>query len=110
MKEATSELNSTVIVVIIVGAVIAFFFSVVWPMFNSDVSNTADCSKAVCDTDVGEDGKVSCNNGKLRCPYKGYVIVFERINRRYYFNSNSNGVFVCIYSYYMCIFKLFECI
>ncbi|MBR1414160.1 MAG: hypothetical protein IJ574_05800 [Bacilli bacterium] len=73
MKEATGELNSTVIVVIIVGLVIAFFFSVVWPMIDRDVSDTADCSKAVCGTDVGDDGKVDCKNGNktIRCPYKG---------------------------------------
>ena len=32
MKEATGELNSTLIVVIIVAALAALFYTVIWPM------------------------------------------------------------------------------
>ncbi len=49
MKEATGELNMTVIVVISVGILSAFFFSFIWPMINSNFQATAQCNKAVCD-------------------------------------------------------------
>ena len=58
MKEATGELNMTVITIIAIGAVIAFFW-VMWPgiqeSINSMWKNTVDC------TDFNGDGK--CDNG-----------------------------------------------
>ncbi len=32
MKEATGELNLTIIVVMAVGALMAFFYTLIWPM------------------------------------------------------------------------------
>ena len=48
MKEATGELNMTVIIVITIGALSAFFFSVIWPKLNSNLKQNASCSDAVC--------------------------------------------------------------
>ena len=48
MKEATGELNSTVIVVISVGILSAFFFTVLWPMIHNNFKKNVDCDKAIC--------------------------------------------------------------
>ncbi len=74
MKEATGELNTTLIVVMIVGAVLAFFTLVIWPMLKNDMGNNSDCSKAVCGNNV-ENGRVECkvpgSTNTIWCPYKG---------------------------------------
>lgn len=41
MKEATGELNMTVITIIAIGAVIAFFW-VMWPKIQKSINNTWD--------------------------------------------------------------------
>ena len=41
MKEATGELNMTVITIIAIGAVIAFFW-VMWPKIQDTINNTWD--------------------------------------------------------------------
>ena len=85
MKEATGELNMTVFVVIAVGILTAFFFTVVWPMMRSSQNRVANCNVAVCDPGTYDNGQVSCvifkkdNNGrltneikdKIKCPWKG---------------------------------------
>lgn len=60
MKEATGELNATVIVVITIAILSTFFFTVIWPMLNSNLKSNTRCSDAYCP-------KV---NGKLRCKDK----------------------------------------
>ena len=39
MKEATGELNMTVVTIIAIGAIIAFFW-VMWPQIKNTISNT----------------------------------------------------------------------
>ncbi len=41
MKEATGELNMTVVTIIAIGAVIAFFW-VMWPKIQETINNTWD--------------------------------------------------------------------
>lgn len=48
MKEATGELNMTVIAVVAIAAVGAFFTIVIWPRIKSSLSNSTDCANAVC--------------------------------------------------------------
>ena len=62
MKEATGELNVTVIVAISVGILSAFFFGVIWPMINKNFQSETSCKKATCDcsSDARADGKCEC--------------------------------------------------
>ena len=75
MKEATGELNGTLIVVITVGLLSTFFFTVLWPILKNNLHSNTKCSDAVCEPCVK--GKV-CKTVKcvykdqaLECPYKG---------------------------------------
>lgn len=76
MKEATGELNGTLIVVIAIAALSAIFFTVIWPMLRQDLKDQAKCSTAVCDRGVDKDGMVYCYAPKKKsdviyCPYRG---------------------------------------
>ncbi len=79
MKEATGELNATLIVVIAIAALAALFFTIIWPMIKDDMKNNSNCSNAICNPGIikGETG-VQCywktKNGEPRpivCPYTG---------------------------------------
>lgn len=80
MKEATGELNATLVVVITVGILSVFFFTVIWPILKNNLNSNSKCSNAVCPK--CENGvkckSVSCtykdkkgNEAKITCPYKG---------------------------------------
>lgn len=80
MREATGELNMTVIVVIAVAGLVAFFSMFVFPNITKTVGNQQNCSDAVCGKVKGEgdcgDKYVQCNaprnqSVKFCCPYKG---------------------------------------
>lgn len=77
MKEATAELNSTVIVVISIGVLMTFFFSYLWPMIHNNFKKQADCNRASCDcnktTRDAHGGKCWCTIDDLEfeCSYKG---------------------------------------
>lgn len=77
MKEATGELNMTVITVVAIAAVAAFFYAVVWPGIKGSISGNMKCSSAygcTCSEDTctckgyyGDDGKavdetITCDN------------------------------------------------
>lgn len=75
MKEATGELNGTLIVVITVGILSTFFFTVIWPMLKNNLHSSTKCSDAVCEPcpkgSVCETVKCEYNGQTLQCPYKG---------------------------------------
>ncbi len=88
MKETTGELNLTLIVVMAVGVLVAFFYFVIWPFLNTNFMSNSMCSKAVCDNPCGQgSGTNVCNeaighlveckvkNGTddvtIMCPWKG---------------------------------------
>lgn len=79
MKEATGELNSTVIVVLTIGLLSTFFFTVIWPMLRNNMKSNTNCTKAICPKCTSGDCKtVECtytdkNGSKISvtCPYKG---------------------------------------
>ncbi|MBR5662966.1 MAG: hypothetical protein IKX00_04940 [Bacilli bacterium] len=80
MKEATGELNATLVVVITVGILSTFFFTVIWPLLKNNLHSNTRCSDAVCKKcDNGVSCKeVECSykdkSGKehiITCPYKG---------------------------------------
>ena len=61
MKEATGELNTTVIVLTLVGLLSALFFYTVWPMIRSNFVSNTNCSKAICEP---------CSGGTNTCKTK----------------------------------------
>lgn len=81
MREASGDLNLTVIVVVAVAGLMAFFSMTLWPMIKGNMQKDADCSDAVCDKswtcDGKTTGKICCHNAKdasgtkFACPYKG---------------------------------------
>ena len=61
MKEATGELNLTLITVVAIAAVAAIFYTVVWPIIRENITNNTKCPSAYC---YGP-----CVNGKQECSY-----------------------------------------
>ena len=59
MKEATGELNMTVITVVAIAAVGAFFYAFVWPSIKNSISNSTKCADAICPS--------NCTTGKCVC-------------------------------------------
>lgn len=73
MKEATGELNATVIVVVAIGVLSAFFFTTIWPQMRGNHIRNTRCADAICEAKANEDGMVNCKyeDISLTCPYKG---------------------------------------
>ena len=60
MKEATGELNMTVVTVVAIAAVAAFFFAFIWPSIQTNILNSTKCASAQnCD----------CNGNTCKCIY-----------------------------------------
>ncbi len=60
MKEATGELNMTVVTVVAIAAVAAFFYAFVWPSIKTNILNSTKCSSV---TDC------SCTGKTCKCTY-----------------------------------------
>lgn len=79
MKEATGELNMTVITVVAIVAVGAFFYAIIWPRISNSLSKNTRCSDAVCNSceNRGSDqvctGCVDSDNNEINgtCTFKG---------------------------------------
>ncbi len=74
MREATGELNITLVIVTLVGALVVFFYAVIWPRIDNDQTYQMKCSRATCKTDIDADGMVSCEDEDgttFKCKYKG---------------------------------------
>ena len=79
MKEATGELNMTVVIVIAVGVLAAFFYTIIWPNLKGSFIASSKCSDAVCNPKTLNDGMVTCEyykNGQkqgesFKCVWKG---------------------------------------
>ena len=77
MKEATGELNMTVVTVVAIAAVGAFFYAFVWPGIRRSIDRNAKCANAICDegctADTCECTYISDDNGGTEtvwCPNK----------------------------------------
>lgn len=71
MKEATGELNLTVIVVIIVALLSTFFFSFLWPRIRTQFRHDMRCDDAICicpETD--SNGKCTYTGTTVECYFK----------------------------------------
>ena len=71
MKEATGELNMTVIVAIAVGILAAFFYTIIWPSLKANFNSNARCAKAVCYCKIKGQGNVCRSQGIAKCHIKG---------------------------------------
>lgn len=80
MKEATGELNMTVITVVAIAAVAAFFYAFVWPAIKNSINSSQKCASAICDCKANEK-TCSCYYCKddncdttedIKCPNKEY--------------------------------------
>ena len=78
MKEATGELDMTLVVAIIVGLLASFFYFSIWPKIGE--SQNTDCARAVCKKEtLNKDGFVRCKvknqdgteENDVLCKYKG---------------------------------------
>lgn len=75
MKEATGELNMTVITVVAVAAIAAFFTMLVWPSVKNSLMASTICANGHNYTQgtVGSDGYVKCGtlqaNNTFTCEY-----------------------------------------
>ena len=81
MKEATGELNMTVIAIVAIAAIGAFFYAVIWPKVKGNIENSTKCANAVCSncgTKPGKNGIRKCTNcytpkgdeGPFECTYE----------------------------------------
>lgn len=77
MKEATGELNMTVITVVAIAAVAAFFYAFVWPNIKGSINRSQKCSNAInCDCSAGGstcpceycEGEDCSNPETINCP------------------------------------------
>ena len=77
MKETTGELNTTVVVVLAVGVLMAFFYYTLWPLLKENFNKSSQCSKAICDScPSGKCETVRCHSKnnpseEFECVYKG---------------------------------------
>ena len=52
MKEATGELNMTVVTVVAIAAVAAFFYAFIWPGIQQSITSSTNCASSyACDSD-----------------------------------------------------------
>ena len=61
MKEATGELNMTVVTVVAIAAIAAFFYAFVWPAIKSSINSSTKCADAICPE--------ACTTGVCECVY-----------------------------------------
>lgn len=76
MKEATGELNSSVLVFMAVALLAAFFFSVIWPNIRSGFLKDESCANAICDPGFNNNLSANCyapgdTSHIFECPYRG---------------------------------------
>ena len=77
MKEASGELNMTVVVVIAVASLAAFFYTIIWPLIKDNMNSNTKCSRAICECKAScrNTGYATCHvkgsSRNFRCPWKG---------------------------------------
>ena len=81
MKEATGELNMTVVTVVAIAAVAAFFYAFVWPSIKNSIIASTNCASAQCSQcTTKNDGSSKCtacyygekfDQGPITCTFQG---------------------------------------
>ena len=74
MKEATGELNMTVVTVVAIAAVAAFFYAFIWPGIKTSIAAQSICANGqnYSSGTSGQAGYVNCgvpNGGQYTCQY-----------------------------------------
>ena len=77
MEESTGELNNSIVVVLAVGVLIAFFYYTIWPIIKESFDKTSRCSKAICEP---------CKNANHKCEFVSC-----------YLKENPSDIFECVY-------------
>ncbi|NLD20706.1 MAG: hypothetical protein GX663_10805 [Clostridiales bacterium] len=64
MKEATGELNLTVITVIAIAAIAAIFYAFVWPALKDRMAKSTCAAECGCETNIAsyDSGECECSN------------------------------------------------
>lgn len=79
MKEATGELNMTVVTIVAIAALVAFFYLVIWPTIQRGMSLTTACTSAggaAMTTTLDDGSTITCtkntaNSGtNAQCTYR----------------------------------------
>lgn len=78
MKEATGELNMTVVTVVAIAAVAAFFYAFVWPSIQNSIKASTNCASAQCTECQESNGVQKCqcyygenfDQGPITCTFK----------------------------------------
>lgn len=80
MKEATGELNMTVVTIVAIAALVAFFYLVIWPTIQRGMALTSACSSAggaVFSTTLDDGSTITCTadntktaTNEAKCTYK----------------------------------------
>lgn len=60
MKEATGELNMTVVTVVAIAAIAAFFYAFVWPAIKNSINSSTKCSDAICPKSCADNTTCNC--------------------------------------------------
>ena len=79
MKEATGELNMTVVTVVAIAAVAAFFYAFVWPGIQNSIKASTYCAMANCD------------DGLDACTYVDEDVATQTVDCTNYFSENGAG-------------------
>ena len=83
MKEATGQLNSTVVVVLAIGVLSAFFYFTLWPSIKINMEQTTNCSKAWCEGQPNSDGvTVKCHYNDSKGNQKDITCVWHDIKKK----------------------------
>ena len=76
MKDATGELNMTVVTVVAIAAIATFFYVIIWPGIKASIQASTYCSSAVnCDKDrkqchyymTDDSGKMQISTDTIDC-------------------------------------------
>jgi hypothetical protein len=90
MKEATGELNATLVVVLTIGVLSTFFFTVIWPQLKTNLNSKTRCSDAVCPTTCDENTR-KCTPNWADSEHRTVKCIYKR-------NSDDQGTeIVCPY-------------
>lgn len=83
MKEATGELNMTVVTVLAITAIGVLFYTLVWPSIKNSINSSTKCANAMCEAcaagakstsctyyDYDDEGNMTGGAQEITCPCK----------------------------------------